>query len=429
MIARLLSTLLLVVGVHTACSAAPPVPLYSDLASSDELRFGGTIGSGRQWAPHTPQASASVGFGGRTALTCSGLDYSGFVRSFDASAFLNDMKNQLLGGAQAAVATYLITLAYSNPTFASVMDLMNQSYHEKFSMFQTQCDAQEARRRGMEAGARRMAEAQNQCYEREVNNGSSPSDAYQTCANEATLGPIAAALPAGKSMIDFLKQYTNMNVTTEVEKLLGLLPDERVSASGHEVRPPLISLYQFERNIESRSANALNLILVDRAPVSIPDCAPNDYFSAPGSPNDACLPPTVVNVVQSPAFLAARQLSPEARKLYVDALSGQISIAAIEGSILDVMSQIRKMDVKPGAGAQGQEVQERKRALEEQVGLLQREVAALRDLQAAKADLVRTQLLAMDAVNQHLTRVEQTKPPKRGTNLTLDTFKALFGSN
>ncbi len=408
--------------------ALAQAPLYAERANAQELRFGATIGSGVRWMPHTPQTSASVSFGGRAALTCSGLDYSGFLRTFDAKAFLNDMKNQLVAGAQGAVATYLITLAYSNPTLASVLDMMNQSYNEKFAMFQSACNAQEARQRGMERGARRMAEAQDQCYEEQVNRGVSPSEAYQSCANQSTFGSVAAALPAGKETLEFLRSYTTLNVTREIEALLGLLPDERVSASGHEVRPPRISLHAFNANIEARTANALGQVLAGASPVALRDCTIDDYLNAPISPADACVAPTAANLLQTQAFLAARQLSAEARRLYVDALASQIAITAIRGAVLDLMSQVKKMDVKAGAGAQATEVVNRKAQLEEQIALLRTEADALQKHQEAKAGAARTQILALEMVSRQINRVEQSATPKKSGSFSFDAFKSLFAS-
>jgi hypothetical protein len=122
---------------------------------------------------------------------------------------------------------------------------MNQSYGAKFGSFQLACNAQEARRQGLSEGARRMAAAQDQCYENQTRNGASPTQAYQTCANDETLGPIAAELPAAKSIVDFIRDHTNMQLTPTVAALFGLLPEMQkfasatpCSASLMATRPP-----------------------------------------------------------------------------------------------------------------------------------------------------------------------------------------------
>ena len=122
-------------------SARAQTPLYSDRLGSEQLRFGASVGAGSRWVPQTNQVSAAGGFGGRVALTCSGLDYSGFLTGFDVHTWLNDLKAQFLSGAQAAALSYLVTLAYSNPTIASVLDLMDHSYQTKFTTFQSACNA------------------------------------------------------------------------------------------------------------------------------------------------------------------------------------------------------------------------------------------------------------------------------------------------
>jgi hypothetical protein len=412
----------------TPRAVAAPTPLYGARSTGDEIRFGATVGAGSSWAPATPQSTVGVNFSGRVALTCSGLSYGGYLSTFDVNDWLNELKNQFISGAQAAAMSYLITTAYSNPTIASVLDMMNQNYNTKFSIFKEQCNAAEARQRGMEQGAKKMSDAQNQCYEAEVNGGASPTRAYQTCANQATMGSIAAALPAGKSVVDFLTSNTTLSITSEVKALLGLLPDERITASGYEMKPPVITLHAFDRNIEGRTANAMTQVLAGTSPSTIADCAVTDYFTPPAGPGDACIPPTVGNIVQSPAFLAARQMTPQGRQLYVDALSGQIAVATIQSALLDLRSQIRKMDVKPGGDTNGTDVTSRKKEIEEQILSLEEEVKGLANYQQAKANLSRTQLLAMDMVNNELNAVQRAAPPRPNRGFSFDIFKNLFAS-
>ena len=77
-------------------------PLYADRLGTESLRFGASAGSGTRWVPQTNQVTASAGFGGRVALTCSGLNYSGFLSTFDVNDWLNDLKSQFIAGAQSA---------------------------------------------------------------------------------------------------------------------------------------------------------------------------------------------------------------------------------------------------------------------------------------------------------------------------------------
>jgi hypothetical protein len=84
------------------------------------------------------------------------------------------------------------------------------------------------------------------------------------------------------------------------------------------------------------------------------------------------------------------------------------------------------MDVKEGAGAHASEVLARKKSLEEQIGLLQREADALQNLQQAKANAIRTQILAMDVVNQSIAQTEQARTPPRSNTLSFDAFRSVF---
>jgi hypothetical protein len=410
----------------TSTSSFAATPLYSERLNSEQIRFAASVGSGTRWVPQTNQTSAAAGFGGRVALTCSGLNYSAFLAGFDVNDWLNDLKSQFLAGAQAEAMSYLLTLSYSNPTIASVLDFMDHSYQSKFTIFQSACNAQEAKQLGQEIGARRMSEAQNQCYEKEVNGGASPSRAYQTCANQATLGAVVSALPAGQNVADFLRRFTNVTLSVNLLKLLKLLPDEQVSSSGHQVRPPELTLHSFNANVASRSTNALNKVLAGDAPASIADCTVDDYLTPPSSPSDACVPPTSANVLQTPAFLAVRQLSPESQRLYADALASQMAMTAIRSAILDLGSQIKQIDAKGGTDAQAQDVLSRKHSLQDQLAILEREADALGKLQSAKAETTRTQMLALDLVQRQLALVQTSTPSPRGTPSAFDALRGWF---
>jgi hypothetical protein len=401
-------------------------PMYGAMATSQEIRFGGTVGSGAAWTPSTPQTLGSVGFGGHASLTCGGLDYGGFLRGYDVGDFLREMRNQFMDGAQAAAMNYLIVLAYSNPTLASVLDTMNQSYSAKFGSFQLACNAQQARRQGLNQGARRMAAAQDQCYEAQVRGGASPTHAYQACAGEETLGPIATQLPAGKSIVDFIRDHTSMQMTPAVASLFGLLSDTRVGENGLEVSPPKVTLYQFNRNVEVRIGKALQRVLEGEPPSTIPDCSSEMYFAEAADPAAACLPANFAGVIQSSAFLSARQLSISAKQLYSDALSSQIAIASTRSAILDLMSQVKQLNPRDGGGAGASDVIERRKELEEQIALLQREADALQAFQQAKANTIRTQILAMDLSSTAARSLDLDAPARAPSGLVYDALRALM---
>ncbi len=373
-------------------------PVFAPGASVTEMRFGTSLGVAPGWTSAVQAPGPQFGFSGRATLGCSGLDYTGYLRTYNVEDLLHQMRSQLLSGAQAAAADYLIMLAYSNPTLASVLDTLNQNYSARFGSFQTACNALQARQQGLEAGARRMASAQDQCYEAQVAGGASPTSAYQTCANEATMGAVTAPLPAAKSAIEFLRDHSTLEITPLVRVLLGLLPDTRIGPGGLEVAPPQVRLDQLNRRVESRVGFALDRILAGESPLAIAVCADDVMVTDAVGPADACVPLAASDVLQADAILAARQLTPGARKVYRDALAAQVALLQTRGALLELMTQVRQLAARSGAGSavSGRDLLERRRELEEQIGLLQREADALQAWQQAKAATVRTQVMASE---------------------------------
>jgi len=133
-------------------------------------------------------------------------------------------------------------------------------------------------------------------------------------------------------------------------------------------------------------------------------------------------------VVQSPAFLGARNLSPDGKQLYRDALAAQIAVAATRGAVLELMSQVRQLDVRAGAGAAAADVIERKKELQEQIALLQTEADALQAFQQSKANTVRTQILAMDLAAESVRRSASLPPAAGSSSIGYDLLRGLVGN-
>jgi hypothetical protein len=89
------------------------------------------------------------------------------------------------------------------------------------------------------------------------------------------------------------------------------------------------------------------------------------------------------------------------------------------------MSQVRQLDVRDGAGGTANDVLERKRELEEQVSLLQREADTLQAFQQAKANTVRTQILAMDLASTSVQRAAARTRPGGASGLIYDLVRGL----
>ena len=375
---------------------------YGDGMTGYDARYGAAVGASAHWAPAYAPASrysAGVGFGGNVALSCSGIDFQGFLKAFNPVELLTEMKNTLINGAQAAVASYLIMLAYSNPTLASVLDMLDKKYTARFDGFAQACNAQQARRRGEEMGAKRMADAEDQCFAQQVAKGSSPTEAYRVCANIQTFGSFD--LPALKQTSEFLRRYTSLNMTNEMNGLLKLLPDEEITDGGMRMRPPALTTMQMYGNIENRSRNAIRSILDGKDPASIPECKEGDIVGSNG--NDvACLPGTAANIVNSPAFLSARLLSPPAAEMYTSAMSSQIATTAMHSNIYELRQQVAQMDVKDSSGAGAEEVVRRRESLLRSIDRVEKEADALRKVQEARSKLARTQILTLQKTQEEL---------------------------
>lgn len=396
----------LVVAFATSLAAAAGISsgtgVYARGTSSYDASYGSRIGAGAHWSPaYVPsaRASAEIGFGGNVALSCSGIDFEAFLRQFKPKELLNQMKDTLISGAQAAVASYLITLAYSNPTLASVLDMMDKKYTTRFDAFAQACNAKQARLQGMNNGASRMAEAENQCFAQEVANGSSPTEAFRVCSNEQTFGSFD--LPALKQTDEFLKKYTNVNVTKEVATLLNLLPDEQITSSGYKMRPAKMSTTQLYSNIEGRARLAVQAVLNGVDPATIPECSDED-LNGKGSSSNGCLPPTAANMVNSPTFLAARLFSPASAELYTSAMASQISMTALYSNIYELKQQVNQMDAKDNSGAPAAEVVRRRDSLIKSIDGLEREADGLRRVQDSRIRLSRIQITTLEKAREEL---------------------------
>lgn len=388
--------------VAVATSATISASPYGRGTDFTNAKYGTMVSAGAHWAPayaSASRASAEIGFGGNVALSCSGIDFKGFLHQFNPSELLTQMKDTLVSGAQAAVSSYLITLAYANPTLASVLDMLDKKYTARFDAFAQACNAKEARKRGEEIGARRMAEAEDQCFSAEIQGGASPTEAYRICANASTFGKMD--LPALKRTGDFLKRYTSLNLTAEMNTLLNMLSDEEITSDGMRMRPPTISTSQVYGNLESRAQSAIKSILGGADPSSIPECREGD-LSGESKAEAGCIPATAANLVNSPTFLSARVLSPSAVELYTSAMSSQVAMTALYSNIYELKQQVSQMDAKAGSGVGAEEVTRRRDGLLKQIDSVERQADALRKIQDSRVKLAKTQIITLQKAQEEL---------------------------
>ncbi len=435
--AMLLAVLAALPGTSTALSGADAGADtgadtgYNAAATTSDARFGAQAGAGAQWESQWPAASGpgaagqvDVTFGGGVRLGCSGVDLNGFLHRFDPAEILAEIRNSLLNGAQAAASNYLITLAYANPTMSSVLDMMDKKYTARFSAFAQACDAQAARARGQERGARALAQSGDECFDQETARGTAPSEAYRRCSILHTFD--ARSVPAAAATADFLRNFTHVNVTREIEALLALLPDERIDNGSYQFRPPLLTMAAMSQRLRDQTRRALDRIDTGRDPASIPACSAGAFLDGASAP-DGCVPASAAALVSSSAFRGARLLGGAARTLFKDALSSQIAIGALYSNLLELFQQTAHIDVRAGSGADAGQAEARRRQLRESIGDLLVEADAQVKAQAARMQVVRLQMLALEHVQTDLeSRAQRQQDSGRLPQFGLRNILSIF---
>ena len=341
----------------------------------------------------------TIGFGGDVRLGCSGVDFNGFLRSFDPAEVLAQMRSALLNGAQAAASNYLITLAYASPTIASVLDMLDKKYTARFSAFAQTCDAQAARARGRDRGASRLAEAGDECFDQEIGRGTAPSEAFRRCSIQRQFNGLD--VPAAAGTADFIRKYTHGTLSPGIEALLSLLPDERVLDGAFQMQPPKTTVAQMSNRLRAQARLALEQLDAGTSAADIPACGV-DTLTGNADATRGCLPADALPLVTSSAFRSSRLLGDAARGLFNDALSTQIAIGSMYSNLLDLLQQTAQIDVRAGSGGDAAHALERRRQLREAVGDLIAETDAQVKAQASRGQLVRMQMMALEAVETDL---------------------------
>lgn len=382
--------------------AGTQIPGFDAAASSDDARFGAQLGAGTQWQSQTlapGPATPALSFGGGARLGCSGIDFNGFLHRFDPAELLAEIRNALLSGAQAAASNYLITLAYANPTLSSVLDMMDKKYTARFGAFAQACDAQAARARGLDRGARAMAQAGDECFDSETARGTAPTEAYRRCSIARSFD--AADLPALAPTATYLRNYTHVNVTREVEALLSLLPDERIDGGNYQMHPPQSTVAGMAQRLREQTRLALDRVDAGADPATLGVCDA-DALLGSSSGTDGCVPASAQALVSSSAFRGTRLLGAGARTLFKDALSSQIAIGAMYSNLLELFQQTARIDVRGGTNADASHADSRRRQMRETLGELLQEADAQVKAQSAKMEIVRLQMLALERVEADL---------------------------
>jgi len=133
--------------------------------------------------------------------------------------------------------------------------------------------------------------------------------------------------------------------------------------------------------------------------------------------------------VRSPAFLSARLLSDQEQRMYVDALSEQVAAVEIRARIVQLRQEMSQMTAKPLANVPAEDVAARRDAILKEVDRLDGDAQALESLTAAKAQLARTQILAMQHASGRLasTQASAERASLADNNAFVGGVRTLFG--
>lgn len=414
----------------TACfsQAASGGGAFGNTTGTESAKFGALVGASTGYRPSfaAPAVTASS-WGGAPAQSCAGVDFDTFVNTVKPAEILNNLQTTYQTGPQAAVANYLLTLNTSNPTLAATLDMMDRVYASRFQAFAQLCQAQETARMSSDSNTRKMAEASDQCFANKVAAGESPTEALRECKNVSVVAE--QDIPAKQDLKSFLENNTNVTVKGEVEKLLPLLGDEKITSDGVQVRAPEMSLTQLKGNIEDRSHNAMIQILDGKNPNTIGTCKGEDFSKAPTSPTEACIPDAAGSLVRGQAFMSARQLNSTEQEMYVSALSEQIAAVTVQSTIIALRNSLLNMAPKNGAKISAGELATRRARIIDEISRLENDAAQLAKIADQRAQLARTQLLAMQRAGEQMEvrREASEKAIKKPRANEIGGLRPLFG--
>jgi hypothetical protein len=322
------------------------------------------------------------------------------LQTVKPTELIQEIRNTVLSGAQAAVSSYLLTLAYANPTIASVLDMADKRFSARFGAFAQACNAQAARAQGEAIGAKVMADASDQCFGQAVAKGDSPTQAYRRCSILKTFDNLD--IPAAVSTADFLRRYSGVSVTPQLQALLGLLPDQRIAQGQFQTKAPESTVDSMTGRLRNHVRAALDQL--DGGNASLPSCPPA-VLSGSSTLTSGCLPDSARTLVSSPAFQSARLLSPPARRLFKDALASQVALSSMYGYLIDLYQQISSVSDTRDANADAEHAERRRLQLQQAVTELVRDADLQRRVQESRTAVLRSQMLALEQVDRRLNAI------------------------
>ena len=235
-------------------------------------------------------------------------------------------------------------------------------------------------------------------------------------------------IPAAASVGDFLRKYTHINVTKDIEALLGLLPDTRLDGGNFQFRPPLTTIASLSDRLRVQARAALDRLDTGTKPAAIATCTA-DTLTGTSTSADGCLPASAQALVTSPTFQSANLLNPPARALFKDALSAQIALAEIYSRITDLYEQTARIDVRADTSADAAHTSTRRQQLLSSISDLLQQVDTQVKAQEVRARIVRSQMLALEQLQGALdARGHAAAQDPQSSHFGLRDLVRLFGS-
>jgi hypothetical protein len=373
-----------------ALALAQPAP------AQDALPLAPALPGDAAWAPDLPAAPLPGGAFAGAPSPSSAMDYNAFLRRFDARELLQEMRGEMLGGAQAAVSNYLLALAYSSPAIASILDMADHKYAARYSAL-AQARATHPSAQGAAAGASRLARAEDQCLARAIANSESPTGAWRRCSVQRQI--TEADSPAAPSNADFLRRWARFGLPRDLEALLALLPDERVQGGALQQQAPRLALSTLAQRLQSRARAALARIDRGADAGAIAACDADPLLDAPDA-GAGCLPRPALAIVAAGSWRASRLMPAAARSRFLDAFASQVALGATYDAVLELGRRVAGLEFL--AGTDGEEARRRRGELGVQVARLLDEASLQARVAQERARLAQAQAAALALAESRL---------------------------
>jgi len=325
------------------------------------------------------------------------VDYDAFLKRFDARELLQQIKGDLLGGAQSAVTNYLLALAYASPTTASILDMAEHKYSTRHTGLAIGEIERSTRSSSPNRTERRLALIQAQCFTSQLEDGESPTAAWRRCNIDTDIQPKDAS--GTESNASFLQKHVLGGAGSDLLALATLLPDERMQGGQLQTSSPALTIDTLASRLQQRSEAALRRIENGVDPGSISACRIEDLASATSSGPD-CIPRRALEIIQAGAYRSARLLPPAILDVLRSDLSSQAASAGAFDAVVELAHRIGEINWT--AEVDAQEVSARRQDMEESLHRLLELAQSRIRLGEERGKLTQSLLRAMDEIERRL---------------------------